>query len=231
MHQVTRLFPDYMAPVVRNAPDGVRELAMLRWACPPHKKRSSTRHPSAPTSQSKGKDVDFNKLLRMEPDAAPPTSATPIASIGSGGSGSRAAVWCPFTSFSEFNKERGGDVWFAFDDHAPSRSSPDLGQLDIGTESQGGSYDHDLFGFLTTAPNDVVDPFIRRPCRLWASHSGQCQMPKRRGMIFRKTKVIRSPFIQEDEPPDGAAYQVYAGSHLEWLAAVPRMWAVLRPSP
>ena len=22
----------------------------------------------------------------------------------------------PFTSFSEFNKERGGDVWFAFDE-------------------------------------------------------------------------------------------------------------------
>jgi putative SOS response-associated peptidase YedK len=28
------IFPDYMAPVVRNAPDGVRELAMLRWGMP-----------------------------------------------------------------------------------------------------------------------------------------------------------------------------------------------------
>jgi hypothetical protein len=28
------VFPDYMAPVVRNAPDGVRELAMLRWGIP-----------------------------------------------------------------------------------------------------------------------------------------------------------------------------------------------------
>lgn len=28
------IFPDYMAPVVRNAPDGVRELTMLRWGMP-----------------------------------------------------------------------------------------------------------------------------------------------------------------------------------------------------
>jgi putative SOS response-associated peptidase YedK len=27
-------FPDYMAPIVRNAPDGVRELAMDRWGMP-----------------------------------------------------------------------------------------------------------------------------------------------------------------------------------------------------
>ena len=31
------VFPDYKAPIVRNAPDGVRELAMARWGmpCPP----------------------------------------------------------------------------------------------------------------------------------------------------------------------------------------------------
>jgi hypothetical protein len=31
------IFPDYLAPVVRNAPDGVRELCMARWGmpCPP----------------------------------------------------------------------------------------------------------------------------------------------------------------------------------------------------
>ena len=28
------IFPDYMAPIVRNAPDGVRELAMARWGMP-----------------------------------------------------------------------------------------------------------------------------------------------------------------------------------------------------
>ena len=28
------IFPDYLAPIVRNAPDGVRELAMARWGMP-----------------------------------------------------------------------------------------------------------------------------------------------------------------------------------------------------
>jgi putative SOS response-associated peptidase YedK len=29
------VFPDKMAPVVRTAPDGVRELVMMRWGFPP----------------------------------------------------------------------------------------------------------------------------------------------------------------------------------------------------
>ncbi len=28
------VFPDYAAPIVRNAPDGVRELALARWGMP-----------------------------------------------------------------------------------------------------------------------------------------------------------------------------------------------------
>jgi hypothetical protein len=28
------MFPDYLAPVVRNVPDGVRELSMARWGMP-----------------------------------------------------------------------------------------------------------------------------------------------------------------------------------------------------
>jgi putative SOS response-associated peptidase YedK len=31
------IFPDYPAPVVRNAPDGIRELAMVRWGMPSSK--------------------------------------------------------------------------------------------------------------------------------------------------------------------------------------------------
>lgn len=27
------IYPDYPAPIVRNAPDGVRELARVRWGC------------------------------------------------------------------------------------------------------------------------------------------------------------------------------------------------------
>ena len=29
------IFPDYSTPIVRNAPDGVRELSTARWGMPP----------------------------------------------------------------------------------------------------------------------------------------------------------------------------------------------------
>ena len=32
------VFPDYLAPIVRNAPDGVRELTMARWGMPSSQK-------------------------------------------------------------------------------------------------------------------------------------------------------------------------------------------------
>jgi putative SOS response-associated peptidase YedK len=34
MRDTTGIFTDYMAPVVRNTTDGVREIAMLRWEMP-----------------------------------------------------------------------------------------------------------------------------------------------------------------------------------------------------
>src|SRR6266446_4425349 len=64
------IFPDYTAPVVRNAPDGVRELAMLRWGMPSSQLAlmESTRKRVAKL-EAKGQPVDFKQLLRMEPDS------------------------------------------------------------------------------------------------------------------------------------------------------------------
>ena len=65
------VYPDYMAPIVRHAPDGVRELCTARWGMPSSlaalmdatKKRATK-------LEAKGKPVDFKELLRMEPDTA-----------------------------------------------------------------------------------------------------------------------------------------------------------------
>ena len=35
MPPLPAIFPDKLAPVVRTAPDGVRELVMMRWGFPP----------------------------------------------------------------------------------------------------------------------------------------------------------------------------------------------------
>ena len=55
------IFPDYQAPVVRNAPDGVRQLAMLRWGMPmPQNVQYEAAGKRADKLRAKGKAVDFD---------------------------------------------------------------------------------------------------------------------------------------------------------------------------
>jgi putative SOS response-associated peptidase YedK len=115
------IFPDYMAPIVRNGGDGKRELVMARWGMPSSQKSlldAATRR--AERLRAKGKEIaDFKELLRMEPDGG----VTNIRNTSSRhwkrwlGVANRCVV--PFTSFSEFNKVAGGNVWFAFDQTRP----------------------------------------------------------------------------------------------------------------
>ena len=62
------IYPDQMAPVVRNI-GGEREAAWLRWGMPSSQKailEAATRR--ADKLRAKGKQFDFNELLKMEPD-------------------------------------------------------------------------------------------------------------------------------------------------------------------
>src|SRR5580692_7914326 len=63
------IFPDYAAPIVRNAPDGVRELSKARWGMPSSQKALlEAAKARAKKLEAKGKSVDFKELLKMEPD-------------------------------------------------------------------------------------------------------------------------------------------------------------------
>src|SRR5262245_60771079 len=74
------IFPDYPAPIVRNSPDG-RELVMARWGMPsPQNIQFEATKKRAQKLEAKGKAVDFNELLRMEPDAG----VTNVRNVGSG---------------------------------------------------------------------------------------------------------------------------------------------------
>src|SRR5580658_7885526 len=94
------IFPDYAAPIVRNAPDGVRELSTARWGMP------------SPVFALKGRNSD--------------PGVTNVRNVSSPhwrrwlGVESRCVV--PFTSFSENELLPDGSrppVWFAFDDSRP----------------------------------------------------------------------------------------------------------------
>ena len=62
------IFPDYEAPIVRNGAAG-RELVLARWGMPSSQKALlDAAKKRADKLRAKGKDVDFDELLRMEPD-------------------------------------------------------------------------------------------------------------------------------------------------------------------
>src|SRR3974377_1358219 len=151
------IFPDYKAPVVANR-DGVRELCLMRWGMPSSQKAlldAATKR--AERLRAKGTEPDFKELLRREPDSG----ITNIRNTSSKhwkrwlGVENRCVV--PFTSFSEFNKAEGGDIWFALDDSRPLAVFAGVWTNWTSVRKvKEGETTNDLFGFLTTEPNAEV---------------------------------------------------------------------------
>jgi putative SOS response-associated peptidase YedK len=63
----------------------------------------------------------------------------------------------PFTSFSEFNKAKGGDVWFAFDESRPLAVFAGIWTYRTSVRKvKEGETTNALFGLLATEPNAEV---------------------------------------------------------------------------
>ncbi|BDG74100.1 hypothetical protein [Roseomonas fluvialis] len=65
--------------------------------------------------RAKGKRVDFDELLRMEPDSGTTNIRNTASAHWKRWLGVESRCLVPFTSFSEFNREAGGYIWFARD--------------------------------------------------------------------------------------------------------------------
>ncbi|MBW6397022.1 SOS response-associated peptidase family protein [Roseomonas sp. HJA6] len=152
------VFPDYAAPIVRNTAEG-RELALVRWGMPSSKKAlldAATKR--ADKLRAKGKEVDFDELLRMEPDSGTTNIRNTVSSHWKRWLGVENRCVVPFTSFSEFNRDAGGDVWFARDESRPLTFFAGIWvpQWTSVRKVRTGLETIDLFGFLTTEPNAEV---------------------------------------------------------------------------
>jgi len=157
------IFPDYEAPIVRNR-DGQRELAMVRWGMPSSQKALlDAASKRADKLREKGKPVDFDALLKAEPDGG----TTNIRNTSSKHwkrwlePPNRCVV--PFSSFSEY--ERGPDgkfqpAWFALDESRPLAFFAGIWVLQWTSvrKARTGEETIDLFGFLTCPPNADVAP-------------------------------------------------------------------------
>lgn len=152
------VYPDQPAPIVRNTAAG-REIAMVRWGMPSSRQalfeKAGVR---ADKQRAKGKEVEFDELLRMEPDKG----TTNVRNVDSKhwkrwlGVENRCVV--PFNKFAEWDTGSKANAWFASSDDVPL-----LMFAGIWTEkwtsvrkAKEGEVSVDLYGFLTIDPNAEV---------------------------------------------------------------------------
>lgn len=141
-----QIYPNYRAPVVRNAPDGERELAMLNWGMPTPPQFVKGKADRGVTNIRNVSSPHWRRWLDVE---------------------SRCVV--PATSFAEPNPAAKADgapvpnAWFAIDETRPLFFFAGLWTPWRGIRRvRDGEQDFELYAFLTTEPNAVVAPIHQK---------------------------------------------------------------------
>ncbi|MET4683667.1 SOS response-associated peptidase [Brevundimonas faecalis] len=157
------VYPDYAAPIVRW--DGSdRILTTARWGMPSSAKAifdAATKR--ADKLRAKGKDVDFDHLLKMEPDGGTTNVRNTTSKHWMRWLTPEHRCLVPMTAFSEPGRDAEGryrPVWFRL-----AGDEPEPLAFFAGIQLQGwdgvrkiktGWETADLFAFLTTEPNAEV---------------------------------------------------------------------------
>jgi putative SOS response-associated peptidase YedK len=158
MPMLPGIYPDYQAPIVRSGSDGERELVVARWGMPSSENAQfDATKKRAEKLRDKGKPVDFKELLRMEPDGGVTNIRNTKSKHWTRWLNVEHRCIVPFTSFSEFNKAAGGNIWFAFDESRPLAFFAGIWTNWTSVRKvKEGETRNTLFGFLTTEPNKEV---------------------------------------------------------------------------
>lgn len=211
------IFPDYQAPIIRNE-DGEARLTLTRWGMPSSKKAlldGATKR--ADKLRAKGQPVDFDQLLRKEPDKGTTNVRRTDSRHWQRWLGVESRCLVPFTSFSEFNAAAGGDIWFALGEDRPTAFFAGIWtpQWTSVRKVKNGEETSDLFAFLTTDPNNDVKPIHRtampvilttpEECAAWMTapweQASALQRPLPDGSL---TIVARG--AKKDDPTDPALF-------------------------
>jgi len=166
LHPSLDVYPDRMAPIIRNTPAG-RELAMVRWGLPSSSEALfDATVKRADKLRAKGKEVDFDHLLKVEPDRGTTNVRNTKSKHWTRWLEPENRCLVPVTSFAEpdpANKVEGGptpNAWFARDESRPLMFFAGLWvpQWQSVRKAKDGFTTDDLYAFLTTEPNGVVAP-------------------------------------------------------------------------
>jgi putative SOS response-associated peptidase YedK len=142
------IFPDTMAPVVRTAADGVRELALMRWGFPPPP--SIGKQPV--TNVRNVKSGYWRPWLKPE---------------------QRCLV--PLTSFCEWTASRPKVThWFALSDERPLFWFAGIWRPWTG-DRRGETGEHRLYAFLTTQANAIVAPIHAKAMPVVLTTEDDCE--------------------------------------------------------
>ncbi|MBB1251659.1 SOS response-associated peptidase family protein [Rhizobium sp. G21] len=161
------VYPDQTAPVLRNTADGKRQFANVRWGLPSSSQALyQAAAKRADKLRAKGKDVDFDALLKMEPDGGTTNVRNTASKHWTRWLGIEHRCLVPVTSFAEpdpANKPEGGrtpNAWFALNEDCPVFWFAGIWvpQWESVRKVKEGLIKADLYGFLTTEPNGVVRP-------------------------------------------------------------------------
>ena len=156
------IYPDYSAPIVRHGADGERELVLARWGLPSSKKAvfdAATKR--ADKLRAKGKEVDFPRLLELEPDSGTTNVRRTESAHWKPWLSPTNRCLVPFTAFSEPGRDaenRYRPVSFTLPGDEPLAFFAGVHLLDwtCVRKIRTGVETCDLFAFLTTEPNAEV---------------------------------------------------------------------------
>lgn len=156
------IFPDYSAPILRAHAGGGLELAKARWGMPSSRKAiMDAAAVRANKLRAKGKEVDFDELLRVEPDKGTTNIRRTESRHWGPWLGVESRCLVPFTSFNEPDQvNRGDSVWFALSEDRPLAFFAGVWTPHACVRMMSKGWEEiEAFGFLTTDANAEVSQF------------------------------------------------------------------------